>query len=387
METKTWRVKKKKMRFTILFLCSVVTLTLSEDPLASTGITVHDKLDLKATKVVSSTEDIEPVAPPKTQEPTYVENVPFEVAVSAAEKKFDVFQSASDVRLKKMRDEISHLKSSIKSEIEKHVSEDDELKSKIFKEGDVIKQLTKTMEALKSKYTSAMDTVTALTETVDEQDAALKEQKKKTRSLRIRDERKLAKDQQIITAEKEKISMEESENKILKSDLKQSRKKTKSLKEQMEAQATEFRTKAEEAERLIESYKKERDETVHNLEVSNAKLRNMIDHSHLAASAFAKLVNERAYYKNLSEKNVEKGGEAGTEAGGAESGTESGAESASTESGAESAGTESGAESAGTESGAESAGTESGAESAGTESGAESAGAESGAEAGSEARR
>merc|ERR1719198_851120 len=83
----------------------------------------------------------------------------------------------------------------------------------------------------------------------------------------------------------------------------------------MESQKIEFRTKAEEAEGLIESYKKERDETVHSLEVSNAKLRNMIDHSHLAASAFAKLVNERAYYKNLSEKAVEEGAEEGAEAG------------------------------------------------------------------------
>ena len=176
---------------------------------------------------------------------------------------------------------------------------------------DVVEQLTKTMEGLKSKYESAISTVNALTETVDDQEQALKTQKDKYRSLRNRKERKEAKMQQSLDAADEKIEMEETELSSTKLDLKRARKKNKMLKEKMEAQATEFRTKAEEAEQLIESYKTERDETVHNLEVSNAKLRNMIDHSHLAASAFAKIVNERAYYKNLSEKAVEEGAEEG----------------------------------------------------------------------------
>ena len=60
-----------------------------------------------------------------------MENVPFEAAVAAAEKKFDVFQSAQDVRTKKLKNEIKSLKASIQSEIQKHTADDVELQSKI----------------------------------------------------------------------------------------------------------------------------------------------------------------------------------------------------------------------------------------------------------------
>ena len=335
---------------TLLILTTLATVVVSqEDPLASTGIIVHDKLDSKATAVVSSTDDIKPVPAQKTVEPTYVENVPFEVAVAAAEKKFDVFQSAQDVRTKKLKNEIKSLKASIQDEIQKHTSDDEDLRSTISTEEDVVDQLTKAMEGLKSKYESAISTVNALTETVDDEEQALKTQKDKYRSLRKRSERKEGKIQQALTTANEKLEMKEAKLSSARSNLKEAREKNKMLKEMMESQKIEFRTKAEEAEGLIESYKKERDETVHSLEVSNAKLRNMIDHSHLAASAFAKLVNERAYYKNLSEKEVkEETEEAGAESSGAEAASESaGAEVA------EESGGEAGSESAGTEAGSE----------------------------------
>ena len=84
----------------------------------------------------------------------------------------------------------------------------------------MVEQLTKTMEGLKSKYESALSTVNALTETVDDQEQALKTQKDKYRSLRNRKERKEAKMQQSLDAADEKIEMEETELSSTKLDLK-----------------------------------------------------------------------------------------------------------------------------------------------------------------------